>query len=60
MLRLAAGRAAALARAPTAGQRRAMAEAVPVPADKLHFNFFLPGGAIQKDAAVVRLWTLRA
>lgn len=57
MLRQAAIRASAVARA-TAGlaapaQRRHMAEAA-VAADKLHFNFLLPGGAIQKDAAVVR------
>lgn len=58
MLRQVAIRASASARAATgpaaaAAQRRHMAEAV-VAADKLHFNFLLPGGAIQKDAAVVR------
>jgi len=52
MFRQAASRASALARQSAAGgQRRQMAEAVA--ADKLHFNFFLPGGTIQKDAAVV-------
>ncbi|OSX73787.1 hypothetical protein BU14_0328s0039 [Porphyra umbilicalis] len=51
MFRQAASRASALARQSAAGgQRRQMAEAVA--ADKLHFNFFLPGGTIQKDAAV--------
>jgi len=53
MFRQAASRASALARQSAAGgQRRQMAEAVA--ADKPHFNFFLPGGTIQKDAAVVR------
>lgn len=57
MLRQVAIRASAAARsgagAAAAAQRRHMAEAA-VAADKLHFNFLLPGGAIQKDAAVVR------
>jgi len=52
MFRQAASRASALVRQSAAGgQRRQMAEVVA--ADKLHFNFFLPGGTIQKDAAVV-------
>jgi len=53
MFRQVASRASALARQSAgAGQRRQMAEAVA--ADKLQFNFFLPGGTIQKDATVVR------
>jgi len=57
MFRQAVSRASALARQSAAGgQRRQMAEAVA--ADKLHFNFFLPGGTIQKDAAVVRSTSL--
>lgn len=55
MLRQVAIRASAAARSAAgpaaAAQRRHMAEAA-VAADKLHFNFVLPGGAIQKDAAV--------
>lgn len=58
MLRQVAIRASAAARSAAgpaaAAQRRHLAEAA-VAADKLHFNFLLPGGAIQKDAAVVRL-----
>lgn len=53
MFRQAVSRASALARQSSgAVQRRHMAEAVA--ADKLLFNFFLPGGTIQKDAVVVR------
>lgn len=58
MLRQVAIRASAAARSAAgpaaAAQRRHMAEAA-VATDKLHFNFLLPGGSIQKDAAVVRL-----